>query len=138
MMVGIDIRSFRERLHYWLAALLLLTAAGALAQEFNPDDILIGEICDESVRISWKGVRWASSYDIVNVEDGYRVLCQSSDSSCELDELKPGHEYTLSVDAHRLGDSPVYGQRSFKLKVKDADSCPISSPRKTATPAPYG
>ena len=135
MMTGNDIRFLGKRLRYWLAAILLLTAAGALAQGFNPDDIVIGENCDDKVIISWKGAPGASGYQIVDSEDGYRAICQSTESSCEIDGLKSGETYYLFVDAS-IDGNPVYGNQIIRLKAKESDTCPQRGPRKTATPRP--
>lgn len=135
MMMGNEMRFLRKRLHYWLAAILLLSATGTLAQEFRPDDIVIGAICDNKITISWKDAPGASSYQIVDLERDFKVICRSEDNSCEIDKLKTGREYNLFVDAN-INGRLVFGSRSFKFSVKDADSCPRSSPRKTATPRP--
>ena len=135
MMMGNDIRFLGKRLHYWLAAILLLSATGALAQEFRPDEIEIGPICDNAVRISWKAAPGATSYFIVDPKDGYRVVCRSSDNSCEIDELKAGQKYTFLVDA-RIGDNLVYGTERISIRVKQSDLCPENAPHKIATPRP--
>lgn len=134
-MMGNNIIFLGKRLHFCLAASLLLIVAGTLAQQFNPDDIVIGEICDDKVTISWKGASRASGYSISDVDNDYKVICRSYDSSCEIDDLESGRLYNLIVDAY-IDGSVVFGNRNIILKARDSDDCPRRSPRKTATPRP--
>ncbi len=134
-MVGNNVRFLRKRLRYWLAAIILLSATGTLAQEFRPDDLELGPVCDNAVLISWKAAPGATSYHIVDPHDEYRILCRSSDNSCEVDGLKTGQKYTFLVDA-LIDGNLVYGTESIGLRVKDSDLCPDNAPRKTPTPRP--
>ena len=134
-MMGNNIIFLGKRLHFCLAASLLLIVAGTLAQQFNPDDIVIGMICDDKVTISWKGASGASGYNIVDAYNDFEVVCRSYDSSCEIDELESGRRYNLLVDTY-IDGSVVFGTRNIILKARDSDDCPRRSPRKSATPRP--
>jgi len=51
--MGNDIRFLAKRYHYWLVAILLLSATGTLAQS-GATGVRARPFCEDGIRISWK------------------------------------------------------------------------------------
>ncbi len=134
--MGNDIRFLAKRYHYWLVAILLLSATGTLAQS-GATGARARPFCEDGIRISWKAAEGAASYRVLQIlENGeLRSVCFTTDNDCKLEGLEQDSRYSFYVDAEVDGEL-ILADQSVSATTYGREDCVSRSPRKTATPKP--
>lgn len=134
--MGNDIRFLAKRYHYWLVAILLLSATGTLAQS-GATGARARPFCEDGIRISWKAAEGAASYRVLQIlENGeLRSVCFTTDNDCKLEGLEQDSRYSFYVDAEVDGEL-ILADQSVSATTYGREDCVSRSPRKTPTPKP--